>query len=484
MKLISRPRRMFSVFYVLLLAAGVAGCSTISGSYQSTKVAPRALYCEPVRRSFDYEGPDRNPIVFIHGLLGAQLRDFGNNGNVVWGRFSPLDMLTAGSFKTLALPLEPQVRRGSAGSVAPSGLLDRSVIELFWFRFYLENYEPLVTLLRDSGYVPEGDVLPEGKHFYSLFIFYYDWRLNIADNAARLAEFIDIRRAYLRKRYEELYHLRNHDVRFDLIGHSMGGLVARYYIQYGAAPLGSGNDPLPTPNWAGAKNVEKVIVAGTPNGGYADTFIELLDGLQLLPLAPVYPAGVIGTFPSYYQMLPDPGFKAVRYADSQQPVDVFDVSLWKKYRWGILSESPANQQLLAELLPQLTPTARQRAVLAQLEYCLDAGRRFKLAMAREMGAPPPPTRFYLFAGDGMLTNHTLEVHPVTGVVSVAKQEPGDGKITSTSARFDRRDGGHWSFHMNSPIHWQAVHYLPGAHMGIMSSDSFMDNLRFILMVEP
>ncbi len=469
----------------VLPLALLTGCAVSeSGSYQSTQVAPKALYCESVRRSFEYEGIERNPVVLIHGLLGAQLRDYGDGGKVVWGRFSFWDMFTGNSFKTLALPMRPggDASNPVGGSVAPSGLLDRSVIELFWFRFYLDNYEQLVQLLRESGYVPEGEVLPEGKHFYSLFIFYYDWRQDIAANAARLSDFIDIRRRYLKSRYEQLYGIKDYDVRFDLIGHSMGGLVARYYAEYGAQPLGRANDPLPQLNWSGARNLSKVVIVSTPNAGYADTFLELLNGLQMLPMAPVYPAGVIGTFPSYYQMLPDPGTRSILWKSSGVPVDCFDVELWKKYRWGMLSDQ--SRELWAELMPELSPGVRERAVYNHLEQCLSLGRRFKEVMRRPAGTPPYGVRFYLFAGDGMLTNHHLVVDPGDGRVHVSGQEAGDGKVTATSARFDLRDGGRWSFQMQSPILWHGVCYLPGAHMGILDSDVFMDNLRYVLMVEP
>ncbi|MEJ7711532.1 MAG: hypothetical protein WKF84_17125 [Pyrinomonadaceae bacterium] len=61
--------------------------------------------------------------------------------------------------------------------------------------------------------------------------------------------------------------LNRPDLRFNIIAHSMGGLVARYAAMYGDADLPRDAEDL-KPTWAGA-NINKVFMFGTPNEGSA-----------------------------------------------------------------------------------------------------------------------------------------------------------------------------------------------------------------------
>ena len=56
------------------------------------------------------------------------------------------------------------------------------------------------------------------------------------------------------------------DMTFDLLAHSQGGLIARYYVKYGSAELDP-TDPAPRPTMAGAASVNRLILVGTPNRG-------------------------------------------------------------------------------------------------------------------------------------------------------------------------------------------------------------------------
>ena len=71
-------------------------------------------------------------------------------------------------------------------------------------------------------------------------------------------------RARLALRLEGLAQaLGDPGARFHLVGHSMGGLVARYYLRYGGAEPTRGA-PV---TWAGARRIASVALAATPNGG-------------------------------------------------------------------------------------------------------------------------------------------------------------------------------------------------------------------------
>ena len=59
----------------LVPAIMLNSCTTIeSGSYQDQKTYGKTVYTEVMQKSFDYEGPGRNPVIVIHGLLGRPPR--------------------------------------------------------------------------------------------------------------------------------------------------------------------------------------------------------------------------------------------------------------------------------------------------------------------------------------------------------------------------------------------------------------------------
>lgn len=457
-------------------------CSTDSGSYQDAKVHGKTVYSEVMRKSFEYEGPGRNPVIVIHGLLGSRLEDSETSENI-WGNFSFGEMLTGDKFARLAHPMKRGVPlRNLTSSVTPTGLLDRSQIRILGFSFDYSGYDILVRCLKDSGYFPDSEGLPANRHFPSQFLFYYDWRRDISENAARLREFIGERREELRKIYRELYGLPDYNVKFDLVAHSMGGLVARYFMRYGGTPLPDDPEQIPELTWEGAEWIDKVVIIATPNAGYVDTLVELTDGLRLSPAAPAYPKTIIGTFPSYYQMLPDPETKSVLLAGKEEEaVDCFSLDTWIRYGWGLAD--PEQDRWLSAMLPDVpTPEERYQVALDHLEKCLARARQFKRSL-RTATFAPENVALYLIAGDALLTNDKVAVHP-DGRLAVVKRGAGDGKITAMSACHDLRTPDHWLPFSVSPINWTAVYYLHGGHMGIMNSDTFETNLRHVLLSAP
>ena len=54
--------------------------------------------------------------------------------------------------------------------------------------------------------------------------------------------------------------VKNYDVKFDIIAHSMGGVLARYYLQYGSSDLPL-DGSLPEVTWEGSKYIDKMIMS-------------------------------------------------------------------------------------------------------------------------------------------------------------------------------------------------------------------------------
>ena len=468
--------------YLLLVIFSAAASACVepeSGSYHDAGTYEKPIYSVTAHRSFTYEGPMRNPVIVIHGLLGAKLTDEANGDNI-WGNFSYNAISEGTHFARLAHPMGlGQPLSKLRNTIRSSGVMDHSAVRVLGIDFQIDNYDTLLALLEKCGYQPETDPLPPNRHFASLFVFHYDWRRDISENACRLAEFVQRKKAYLQKRYEAIYQHRNYPVKFDLVGHSMGGLVARYYAMYGGEALPQKEQDTLRVTWAGARNIGKLIMIGTPNAGYADTLVELNRGLRLVSAAPAYPKALIGSFVSYYQMLPDPSCKAVQYEDGT-PVDYFDIKIWERYNWGLLD--PEQDVWLQRILPNTADrTVRRKIALDHLKKCLERARKFKKAMLPAVMPPPPAgLQFYLIAGDAVMTSQILQVDRKTGEVKTVKMESGDGKILTSSAIFDRRTGNAWRWQTDSPIPWRTVYIFQGGHMGIMNSPVFASNFSYVL----
>ena len=489
---------------MILIAAGILIMLVLNacqpdavGSYQSPLTPTETIFSQATRRSLAYEGIRRNPVILIHGLLGARLVDPAT-GKEFWGTFSPT-LPGHDNLKLLSVPMSWGTPLSElTNNTRASFLLDSVSVRLIGMEFSMSEYGygPLVETIREAGYVQEGskEQMEEGRG-PTLFVFYYDWRRSIAENAIELGKFIRAKQAMLDGEYRMRYGMAPEPIRFDLMGHSMGGLIARYYMRYGETPLPGEGDPDPAITWAGAKNVGKLIQIGTPNAGYLDTVVELVNGLRLQPGAPLYPAAVIGTFPSYYEMMPFPQFASVREAipgkteeDSiarGKAVDLYDLNTWIKYGWGL-----ANRDCDADLqwlLPDVKTAAERRFVaLEHLQKCLASAKR----IASMLSTPDPKDSDVfqmVFIGDSVPTS-SIALVDEDGGLRVVRYDSGDGKVPAVSARADLRNPDNleaaWGPRMESPVNWKGVIHVSGAHMGITMATDFLHNMRFYLVQVP
>lgn len=472
-----------ALILITILQAACSSTDPSVGSYDSSTVYNRPLYGSIAKKSIAYEGVERNPVIVIHGFLGARLQDT-KTGQLIWGEFTGMELLKGFSndqLKGISLPMEiGKPLKDLKTNIRPVSILNRVDIKILGMRYNMEAYDKMLEIIADSGYVPEDKELPAGKNFFSLFVFYYDWRRDLPENAARLHDFILQKREYMQAQYKKCYGVDNYDVQFDIVAHSMGGLLSRYYLQYGDQDLPE-DGSMPVLDWRGSKCIDKLVIVATPNAGYLDTFVELQNGLQLASNAPVYPPGVIGTFPTYYQMLPLVNTRSLIYKDDPagKAIDIFAPEIWKKFKWGLAS--PKQDEVLKILLPD-AKTAEERHAIAidHLEKCLKRARQFTDAMRVE-ALPPDDVALYLFLGDAVPTRRTLEVDRNTGAFEVTSYEPGDGKVLATSARMDDREGRDWKPFAGSPIKWQIVMHIFAAHMGITKSQEFADNVSYYLL---
>ena len=452
---------------------------------------PRADLNAIYQRSAQYHEPDRNPIIVIPGILGSQLVDT-TTGETVWGAFrgSYADPRNPEDAVLIALPIEEDTPfEFLDDAVEPNGVLETLQIRLLGVPIDLRAYVGILSTLGVGGYRDETlglNGVDYGDDHFTCFQFDYDWRRDNVENAARLKAFIDDRRAYIQEQYRLRYGIEDAEVKFDIVAHSMGGLLTRYFLRYGDARLPE-DGTLPDLTWAGAEDVERVILVGTPNGGASETFEQLQRGYTKgRPILPVYPSFILGTFPSVYQLLPRPRQNRIRFDDAAgTPVrNLYDGELWARYGWGLSSDSRKTRDFLRLILPDAPDDAARRQIAQSYQAAaLARAEAFHQALDRP-AAPPDGLDLFLVAGDAVRTPYQVTVNQETGKSEVTDYGPGDGSVPRYSALGDERISGDWQPVLNSPIRWTDVTFLSSTHIGLTTDPAFADNVLYKLLEAP
>ena len=269
----------------------------------------------------------KRPVIVIPGILGTELIN-SKTGETVWPSV----------FRTEqeGLPISPDLASNRdhlvPGKILETVRLARVLPEIYVYRDLLE------ALRRYAGY-REGNWDNPGTNGYqdTFYVFSYDWR---KDNVANARELV--------RRMEGLKtKLQRPDLKFNIVAHSMGGLIARYASMYGNVDLPEGEGPI-QPTWAGAAHIGKIVMIGVPNEGSADAFATLVEGYSVteglrrrVPLLNKLTAEDVVTTPALFQLLPHR--QAVKFLDENlQPVavDLYDIEVWRRYGWSVIYSSP------------------------------------------------------------------------------------------------------------------------------------------------
>ena len=267
------------------------------------------------------------PVIIIPGIIGSELINKDTN-DVVW--FG----LRRSNTDDLRLPISTDIA-ANRDNLVPRDIL-RSV-KLFKFLPETEVYERLTNTLETIGGYQEGkwDTPSETGYEDTYYVFPYDWRRDNIENARLLIRRID----------ELKIKLNKPNLKFNVIAHSMGGLIARYAARYGDADLPSGARK-PRTTWAGAKDINKIFLLGTPNEGSVSALNSLINGLGLinssrlnLPFIQDLSKYDVFTIPAAYQLLPHAG--TIRAFDENlKPlkIDIYNPLTWEKYGWTAYSD--------------------------------------------------------------------------------------------------------------------------------------------------
>src|ERR1041384_4678985 len=218
-------RRRASIFLFIILHSSF--CIFLSGcGPRRTPHLPRIVTATKARTG-------KRRVIVVPGILGSRLVN-RKTGEVVWP--------TAFRSETdgLGLPISPDLA-ANRDDLVPERIIETAKLLKYGPEVYV--YHELLKALRTYGGYREGDwdnPGADGDHD-TFYVFAYDWRRDNVETARELFRQIE----NLKRK------LNRPDLRFNILAHSMGGLIARYATRYGDADLPpDGSEPKPT--WAGA----------------------------------------------------------------------------------------------------------------------------------------------------------------------------------------------------------------------------------------
>ena len=314
----------------------------------------------------------RLPVIIIPGLIGSELVN-KDTGEKVW-----FDLARAKD-DDMRLPISPILKNNRDNLVAGDILRK---IQIIRFTPEIEIYQKLVESLEADGYT-EGklDAPTENGAADTFYVFPYDWRLDNVENAQILLKKLDELRA----------KLKSPKLKFNVVAHSMGGLIARYAEMYGKADLTARSV---RPTWKGANYFNNILLVATPNGGSLSALNSLLNGFSLfgggklnLPFVQNLSKYDLFTIPSIYQLLPHDGMVRA-YDENLKPikVDVYNPATWEKYGWTAYTDKD---------FPKKVEDASPEQAKAYFQAALLRAKLFQAALDAKPATKNPVPIYYL-----------------------------------------------------------------------------------------
>ncbi|MEO1007474.1 MAG: hypothetical protein AAFX79_02815 [Planctomycetota bacterium] len=446
-------------------------------------------------RSAQQDASTRNPLILIPGILGSRLvwkNATGEEDDYLWGgsdKAGFADPEDPKAVQKIIHPMEPGTPlHDLTDEVRSAGSLTKLRLSMLGFPIEVRAYEAILRMLGVGDY--EASLQTKGSRMRAqldygwtalstCFQFDYDWRRSIPENARLLARFIEQVRTFSAR---DARVCDPEGLKVDVVAHSMGGLMLRYYMRYGDQLLPEDGSP-PKLTWAGAKNVEHAIMIGTPNAGSTMSLDKLVHGLPATPATPGYASSFLGTFPSIYQLLPRSRHRFFIDEATGEPIeDLLSIERWMKMRWGLAN--PAIEDHLAMMLPDVDAPARRAIALDHLAKCLRETERVQAALDLPANAPRD-LALHLFAGDGARTPRHVEVGVGDQKFRNAATEFGDGTVLRSSALMDERMAeDEPGPRVVTPIRWDAVTFIPTHHLTLTRHPTFINNALYILLEKP
>ncbi len=364
------------------------------------------------------------PVIVIHGLLGGKLRDQESLTELWFGSFTKL---LFSDFENIKLDIDPVTLEPRPDKLDAYAITDKAAGHDF--------YGAILETLQSAGGYQYTDVgTPHQAGDRNFYVFVYDWRQDNVKTAKKLSQYIE----QIREDYNDP------ELKADIVAHSMGGLLTRYFLRYGELDTLDDND-FPV-NLEGAKKVRRVVLLGTPNLGSASSLHAFMKGFKI-GFGSV-PPEVLATMPSGYQLFPHALNEWIVTANGNSlDRDLFDVNIWRRFQWSIF-----DPKVRGRILKKYATLEEGEAYLELLERYfekhLERARRFVWSLTVPL--PETPYKLIVFGGDCHMTPARLLVEEVDGISEVRLYpdeiknplagidyetlmlEPGDGTVTKAS----------------------------------------------------
>lgn len=455
-------RRRLLALAVVLMATLAAGCAT-------NEPLPdlKALYAKQSGESI------QPPVILIHGVLGSRLSS-RDSGREAWP--GSIRRIAFSDYASLRLDIDPDTLTALPSHLEVSGITDRAAGRDFYGRI-------IDVLTEAAGYSLSEPGIGAERGERRMYVFTYDWRRDNIETVRKLDALI----GQIRADYADP------DLKVDIIAHSMGGLITRYYVRYGSLDTLDDND-FPVNNHGGER-VRRAILLGTPNLGAAKSVEVFLTGFKIG--FGTVPPEVVATFPTTYQALPHPLNDWIVLPDGR-PLkrDLFSVDLWRRFEFSIFD--PTVRERIAQ---RYATQAEADAYLATLEAYfakyIERARRFVWSLT--VPIPDPTVHYVVFGGDCAMTparvlveeidgESVLRLNPADVVNRVPgidydhlMLEPGDGTVTKASLLARQTLDPTVARHKYSFFPLDYAFFLCEGHDALTGNINFQDNLLHALL---
>ncbi len=269
-----------------------------------------ALY-RPTRETLE-----QPPLIVIPGAFGSCLRD-RRSGREIWPGSSAA--LVTSRYLDLEVAIDPATLEPRTDDVEAYDIFAAGLGRDFYGQV-------LQTLEQVGGYVRCGECSLPRADRRNYYIYPYDFRLDNVRSVRGLHELIErIRADYGDPRLQ-----------VDILAHSNGGLLARYYARYGGAELPESGPFHPTGE--GAPAIRRLLLVGTPNLGTIQPVLSHLRGEEVV-LRKI-PHEVIATFTGAPQIMPHPAVPWLLDVKGR-PLDhsLYDIATWRALGWSLFDET-------------------------------------------------------------------------------------------------------------------------------------------------
>lgn len=321
---------------------------------------------------------EQPPVVLVPGITGSKLRDARSGKTVYPGS---LWRILTSRYQKLRLDIDAR-----QGVEIPTALEAYEVADTVAGQ---EFYVKIIRTLEQYGGFQRtvaGTAIGDAYR-RRLYVMPYDWRQDNVVAARKLDALIEqIRKDYARP-----------DLKVDIIAHSMGGLISRYFERYGTADVL--DDPAPVATMAGGRKINRLILLGTPNLGSANAVHALVEGAKVFRTIPIE---VVATMPGLYQLLPEMSRKPLIDIDGRplrvssisagEDASIFDARTWEHLQWSVYDPGVA---------ARLDPAYRARLQAFFARSLRRAGHMYALLQEK---TPSPPVPTYLFGASCAMTS--------------------------------------------------------------------------------